>query len=282
MGVVGTAELAAAVSNAGGLGMVSGAVSDVAAVVAALRRLTDGSFGVNFLMPFLGPDALDAIGDVPVIEFFYGDPDPELVARARRGGAKVGWQAGTLEEALGAQKAGCDYVVLQGKEAGGHVRGEAPLEQLLQRGTMADVPIVAAGGIGSATQVADALAAGASAVRCGTRFLAADESAAHPAYIEALIGSTRDDTVLTTAFGVGWPDAPHRVLRSAVDAAERADTEVISTIGGAPIPRFSPVPPTRDTEGDVRAMALYAGHSVDSVARVQPAAEIVQELLAGI
>jgi nitronate monooxygenase len=214
-----------------------------------------------------------------VIELFYGDPDADLVARAKRGGSIAGWQIGSAAEARAARAAGCDYVVTQGMEAGGHVRGRLPVQELLAETSGLGLPVVAAGGIGSAIQVDRALEAGASAVRVGTRFVAAEESAAHPTYIEALIAATREDTVLTTAFGVGWPDAAHRVLRSALEAAERLSDDVVATIGGGPIPRFSPVPPTREALGEVGAMALYAGHSVDGVAKIQPAAAIVAELM---
>ena len=278
MGVVGTADLAAAVSDAGGLGMVPG--GDVEEAIANIRRRTDAPFGVNFLVPFVYRPAVEAAsGRVPVIEFFYGEPDADLIAGAKRGGSVVGWQVGSRTEAVAAVTAGCDYVIVQGIEAGGHVSGNKPLHELLLETTDLDVPIVAAGGIGTAADVVAALRAGASAVRVGTRFLAAEESAAHPDYTDALISARADDTVLTRAFGVGWPDAPHRVLRSALEAAEALDRDVVATIGRAEIPRFSVVPPTRDVVGAIGAMALYAGRSVEAVTKIQPAAEIVSELL---
>lgn len=80
------------------------------------------------------------------------------------------------------------------------------------------IPVIAAGGIGSGRAMAAALAAGASAVRVGTRFVAAEEAGAHPDYVKALIKSEEKDTVFTEAFSEGWPNAPHRVLRSCVEA----------------------------------------------------------------
>src|SRR5207237_1008714 len=117
MGGIGTTELAAAVAVAGGLGMVP--ASEAAAT---------GACGRNFLMPFVPP--LEVIGEVArtarVIEFFYGDPDRQLVKAAHRGGALVGWQVGSAEEASAAEECGCDYVAAQGIEAGGHrLRGLA-------------------------------------------------------------------------------------------------------------------------------------------------------------
>jgi NAD(P)H-dependent flavin oxidoreductase YrpB (nitropropane dioxygenase family) len=228
MGGVATPELTAAVTAAGGLGMLSiGTPSQIEQNLARVHAATDGPVGVGFLVPFLDRSALDAAtAGADVIEFFYGDPDPDVVGAARGGrGSIVGWQVGSLAEAVAAEKAGCDYVVVQGYEAGGHIRGELHLDELLNETIdVVSLPVVAAGGIGTAERVASVLAAGAAAVRIGTRFVAAAESGAHPSYVEALIGARRSDTVVTEAFGAGWPNAPHRVLRSAVEAAEALDT----------------------------------------------------------
>jgi NAD(P)H-dependent flavin oxidoreductase YrpB (nitropropane dioxygenase family) len=129
------------------------------------------------------------------------------------------------------------------------------------------------------------MALGADAVRVGTRFVATVESNAHPEYIDALVAAGRDDTVLTEAFGVGWPDAPHRVLRSALDTATSAPEvvgEVLMADGRhAPMTRFGVSSPTRDTTGAIAAMALYAGTSVGAVRGVMTAAEVVAELARG-
>ena len=117
---------------------------------------------------------------------------------------------------------GFDFVIAQGTEAGGHVRGRQPLDVVLfgvlQRVT---VPVVAAGGIGTPERVSELLAKGADAVRIGTRFLACPEARAHPDYVAALVGATGDDTVLTEWFNEGWPNTPHRVLRGVLEAARR-------------------------------------------------------------
>src|SRR5438270_122493 len=104
-----------------------------------------------------------------------------------------------------------------------HVRGTIALLPLLDSvlTKVGDTtPVVAAGGIGTAGAVKAVLAAGADAARVGTRFVAAEEADTHPEYADALVKAGPEDTVLTTAFGVMWPDAPHRVLKSSVDAAE--------------------------------------------------------------
>jgi NAD(P)H-dependent flavin oxidoreductase YrpB (nitropropane dioxygenase family) len=290
MGSIATPELAAAVTNAGGLGMIGVALLSARATAAVLDRLASlarGPFGVNFLMPFLDRDALAAASSrVRVVEFFYGEPERELVEIAHRGGALVCWQVGSRAEALAAQSAGCDLVVAQGVEAGGHVRGTLARAEILEQVVSAvRVPVLAAGGIGTAADVAAALEAGADGVRVGTRFAAAEESGVHPKYREALVKANARDTVLTEAYSVGWPDAPHRVLKSAIAAAEASSDEVTGEIAlgehKVPIPRFGVLPPNRETTGRIDAMALYAGESVDAVKGKQSAAEIVAELAEG-
>jgi nitronate monooxygenase len=281
-GPIGTPALAAAVSEAGGLGTIPNpsSAAEVEETVEAARALTNRPIAVGFLMPFVSREAVEAAAaSAEVVEFFYGDPDRELVALARSGGAVVGWQTGSAAEAAAAEAAGCGYVVIQGVEAGGHVRGTQRLDDALAQTLAAvEVPVVAAGGIGTAERVAELLAAGASAVRIGTRFVAAQESDAHPAYVASLIAASRQDTVLTGAFAIGWPDAPHRVLASAVAAAEGLDGRTSATVGELEVPAFASLPPTRQAEGEIDAMALYAGESVDAVTARQPAAEIVAEL----
>jgi len=283
-------DLAVAVADAGGLGMVGLPLlspGGVAAILDDLKRRTAGVVGVNFLMPFLDRACLKAAASrVRVVEFFYGDPDPELVAVAHAGGALAAWQTGSCQEAVAAEQAGCDFIVAQGVEAGGHVRGRVGLLPLLAE-VLEKVrcPVVAAGGIGGARELAAVLAAGASGARMGTRFLAATEANVHPSYRELLIASRAEDTVLTEAFSTMWPNAPHRVLRSSVEAAAAFQGDVVANLplpeGSFPVPRSGVASPTRETTGTIEAMSLYAGESVSAVRRVQPAAEIVRELVEG-
>ena len=290
MGGVATPELAAAVADAGGLGMVNMVMqpaSDVAATLDALSRRTTGTVGLNILMPFLDPEMVDAAASrVRVVEFFYADPDAALVSRAHDGGALAAWQVGSAAEALAAVDAGCDFVVAQGTEAGGHVRGQVSLLPLLDSVLEAvDVPVVAAGGIATARGVAAVLAAGAGGARLGTRFVATPEANAHQAYVEALLRASASDTVLTTAFSVMWPDAPHRVLRSAIEAGQALPGDIAGemSLGAAriPVPKLSVPSPTRDATGTIGAMALYAGESVEMVTQVVPAGQVVRELAEG-
>ena len=287
MGGVTTPQLAVAVAEAGGVGMLAGVAIPAPALEEMLdwmRTQTKGVFGVNFLMHFLDREALAiAARKANIVDFFYDDPDASLVEIVHKGGALAAWQVGSTAEALAAVDAGCDFVVAQGTEAGGHVRGRVALLPLLEDLLPAvNVPVVATGGIGTGLSMAAVLAAGAAAVRVGTRFLAADETDANPVYVDAVIRAGPDDTVLTDRFSIMWPDAPHRVLRSCVDAAESFQGDVVGemAIGDqrVPLPRFAVPAPTRSMTGAIEAMALYAGEGVGAVKRRQPAAEIVREM----
>ena len=251
--------------------MLSGSIGH-AALSAQLDAVpVDAAIGVNFLMPFLDRAAVaEAAARSPFVEFFWAMPDNKLVGIVHDGGARVGWQIGSAEEARAARDAGCDVIVAQGIEAGGHVRGTVGLLPLLDEvRRVVDLPVIAAGGIGTGRAMAAALVGGADAVRVGTRFLAATESTAHPGYVDALIGATAGDTVLTTAFGDGWPDAPHRVLKSSIDAGAKL----------GPKQSWRPDWPQSTYAGVVEARALYAGQSVGAVRSRQSAAEIVAELV---
>jgi NAD(P)H-dependent flavin oxidoreductase YrpB (nitropropane dioxygenase family) len=258
MGGVGTTELANAVASAGGFGMVPSG-----------REPADGPCGVNFLIPF-EPTVADigaAAGRFRVVEFFYDDPRAELVDAVHRGGALAGWQVGSAAEAAAAEECGCDYVVAQGTEAGGHVRGRQALDEVLPAVRAAvRVPVVAAGGVASAERFAEAMGMGADAVRVGTRFVASPESGAHPEYVRRLLASGGDDTTLTEWFGENWESAPHRVLRSALDAAQESGWR-------------APVPPYEEVDRDPNDMAMYAGTGVGSVTAQEPAAAVVADLV---
>ena len=123
-----TVELCAAVSNAGGLGMISAThltPEFLSQELDRLKSLTKGAFGVNFLIPFLDLDCVRvAASKSKVVEFFYDAPDPTLVTTAHSEGAFTSWQVGSLEEAVQASRAGCDFIVAQGVQAGGQEQGD--------------------------------------------------------------------------------------------------------------------------------------------------------------
>ncbi len=296
LGALANKQLAAAVASAGGLGMVSwgGMPADtLAETLDDLRRQTSGVFGVNFLIPDFEDEPEEirqcvsaAAARARVIDFFYHDPMPELVEVVHQHGALACWQVGSRQEAVAAVEAGCDFIIAQGIEAGGHVRGKIGLMALLNEVLeVIEVPVLAAGGIGTGRNLAAVLAAGAEGARVGTRFVAAQEAGAHPQYVQALIRAEARDTTYTEAFSYGWPDAPHRVLRSSVEAAQAFEGEIVGerlslrTGTRVPVHRFESIPIRIDTTGAVEAMPHWAGESVDGVKKVQTAAEIIHELV---
>jgi len=207
MGAVARHELAAAVSEAGGLGTIGGARGRIAKELAAARSLTGRPIAVNLVVPLLRAGDVQAAARADVIVTFWGPP------RRLAGGAWV-HQCGSVQEAQAAQAAGADAVIAQGVEAGGHVRGTTPLLELIERVRAAvRIPVLAAGGIVDRPGVRQALDGGADAAVLGTRFLLSEESRAHPDYKARCLQA--DHTVLTELFGLGWAEAPHRVVPNA-------------------------------------------------------------------
>lgn len=294
-------ELAAAVSNAGGLGVISFGADPpdlLRQQIRRLRDLTDKPFGVNFILhfPIEAQVAVCLEERVPVLSFFWGDPTP-YVDRAHAAGAKVVDQVGSVEAAQRSARAGVDAIIAQGVEAGGHIAGTVTTLALVPRvvDAVAPTPVIAAGGIVDARGLVAALALGAEGVVLGTRLLATPEAAAHPIYKQKVLEATEEETVRTTLFGGGWPNAPHRVLRTpfveqwlsqeARGSEQRPDEPVIgeTSFGGQRIPvqRFMGLPATAEATGDIESMALLAGQGVGLVHEIKPAAEIVQELVEG-
>ena len=293
-------ELVAAVSNAGGLGILQAQFCPPPLFRDEIRRvraLTDRPFGVNLILHFPVADHVAICLDerVPVLSLFWGDPTP-YVADAHAAGVKVFHQVGSVREAHRASAAGVDVVVAQGVEAGGHVAGEVSTLALVPRvvDAVAPRPVVAAGGIADARGVVAVLALGAQAAMLGTRFLASAESRAHPRYKTRLLEADEEGTVRTILFGHGWPNAPHRTLRTpfvqqwlgqeARGQQSRDDEPVVgqTVIGGQPMPvlRFMGFPPNRQASGDIDSMDLLAGQGVGLVIEIKPAGQIVRELVA--
>jgi NAD(P)H-dependent flavin oxidoreductase YrpB (nitropropane dioxygenase family) len=214
-------EFVAAVSNAAGLGILQAQFCPPPVFREEIRRvraLTARSFGVNLLLHFPVEDQVAVCLDerVPVLSLFWGDPTP-YVGRAHAAGVKVFHQVGSVADARRAAAAGVDVIIAQGVEAGGHVAGEVSTLALIPRVVDAGAPrpVAAAGGIGDARGVVAVVALGAQAAVLGTRFLASAESRAHPRYKQNVLEAGEEDTVRTTLFGHGWPNAPHRTLRTA-------------------------------------------------------------------
>ena len=292
-------ELAAAVSEAGGLGTI--AVHGAEAIereLAAARRLTERPLAVNLLLPYARRSWFEAAAAADVVVTFWGKP------RRRTPGVWI-HQCGSVAEARSAHAAGADAVIVQGVEAGGHVRGEIPVLELLERVRAAlppSYPLLAAGGIAERADVRQALDLGASAAVAGTRFLLSPESRAHPEYRQRLLDA--DATILTELFGVSWP-VPHRVVANAATERWLGDdprgprlNRALNRLSGVgaryappslqarltraqrPTSRLlTPAGPTDDGPSTlVEAGPLYAGETVARIDAISPAAEIVAAL----
>jgi nitronate monooxygenase len=300
MGGPARSELAAAVSAAGGfglLGMVRESPELIAREIAAVRQRTNRAFGVNLIPSATEPALLEEElaacfhAGVPAMCFFW-DVDVQAVAKAKRAGCLVLYQVGSVAEAVKAEDAGADVIVVQGVEAGGHVRGRRGLSVLLPEVADAvQVPVAASGGIVDGRGLAAALALGADGVHCGTVFLASPESFAHAYHKQRIVEAGPDMTVHTDLFAINWPpDSPVRVLKNSVTAAaggklwgyhpDELPREAIAEEEGRPLWRYGTDSPLRTTTGDLEAMALYAGDGAARVTGIRPAAEIVERIMA--
>jgi NAD(P)H-dependent flavin oxidoreductase YrpB (nitropropane dioxygenase family) len=294
-------ELVAAVSDAGALGLLQAQLAPPPVLrdeIRRIRNLTDKPFGVNFLLHFPVEDSVAVClsEKVKALSFFWGDPAP-YVKPAHDAGVLVIHQVGSVEAARHAAEAGVDVVIAQGVEAGGHVAGEISTLVLvpLVVDAINPTPVAAAGGIADARGVAAVLSLGAEAAMLGTRFLATTECHAHPKYKQTLLDAPAEDAVRTILFGFGWPNAPHRTLRTQFvnewlgrerQGQESCPDEPIvgrTSIAGQemPIRRFMGMPPNVHSTGDIGLRNLAAGQSVGLIRKIEPARKVIRELVEG-
>ena len=295
MGGVARSELVAAVTSAGGfglLGMVRESPDLIAAEIARVRKLCTRDFGVS-LIPAATPPELFAAelavciaAQVPAVALFW-DLSLEAIARLRAASILVLCQVGSTDEARAAVKAGAQVIIAQGAEAGGHVRGTTPLRALLaEMVPQLQVPVLAAGGLVDGNDVAHVLAMGAEGAVIGTAFLATEESFAHDYHKQRIVDAPLGAPLRTRAFHVNWPpDADVRVLPNSVTEGRRGDPfsgtrTLIGHEGARRIWLFSTDSPLRDMTGDFEAMALYAGEGVGGITTIVPAAERLRSICA--
>jgi nitronate monooxygenase len=296
--MVAVPELAAAVSNAGGLGMVTLTWSDPPGdVVRATAALTEHPFCGNLVLTSDQHGRLEGAleAGLRIVSLFLGDP-AGYVEQAHEAGGIVLHTVGSAEEARRSVASGVDVIVAQGWEAGGHVGSRIATLPLVPAvvDAVAPVPVIAAGGIGDARGVAAVLALGAQAAWVGTRFLLAEEMPIHEQYRQRLIDAAETDAQwYPDLYDVDWPNSPHRALRNSTadmwEAAgrpplgSRPEEGVIAHFAsGEDIIRYEPAPPMVGTTGDIEALSQWAGQSVALARRPQPAADIVAELVAGL
>jgi len=278
MGGVARHQLAAAVCNSGGfgvLGMVREPVARIQREVEALRGLTQRPFAVNLIPAAternLLKEQINACLKLDIERFvFFWEVDAELVRFLASEGKQVVHQVGGQRDADLAQAAGASVLIVQGHEAGGHVRGTTATHSLIaQIAPHCDVPVAASGGIASGRGLVSALAMGAQGVSLGTAFLVTHEANAHPHHKERVLAAGAEDTVYTTLFSRNWHEpAPVRVLQNAVTRGHCADIDPGKVIGqqdGAPVYLFSTDSPLADARGEIDLMALYCGQSCGQI-----------------
>jgi nitronate monooxygenase len=293
------AGLTVAIAEAGGLGQLGIMPPPMlGAELAAHRERSPRPVAVNLLLPFARRGHWEVAGEADAVVTFWGRP------RRRTSGVWV-HQCGSVSEAQAAARAGADGVIVQGIEAGGHVRGTTPALELLDRTRAAlppGFPIWLAGGVAERADAEAALAAGAEAVVVGTRFLLTEESDAHPEYKRRLLEA--HDTLVTELFGAGWP-APHRVVRNAATkrrlrrsnrgpgwmrgvnrvtapALSRLPAALIQRAAHAQRPATPLLGPAAATVDDPDSLLdsgpLFAGKCVARIQGLLPAAEVVRRL----
>jgi nitronate monooxygenase len=290
--------LAAAVSNAGGLGMMAITWLDpdeIRNAVAAVRALTDRPFGINLIVDEPQDERLEVAlaAGAPVASFFWGDPGP-YIERVHAAGAKALVTVASADEARRAVDTGVDAIVAQGWEAGGHVWGEVATLALVPAvvDAVPGTPVIAAGGIADGRGLAAVLALGAGAAWMGTRFVASEEAPAHPDWTSRMLGASETETYYSSVFDVGWPNAPHRTLRNAtIDAwlaagspapgARPGEGEVLATRpDGSEVVRYTSVSAGGNLTGRIDELSLWCGQGVGLIREVLPAAEIVRRTVA--
>lgn len=298
MGGVAGPGLAAAVSRAGGLGVIGAYKAIGPALGGMLEELAeavDGPVGVNVIPEAAGPAHLGAqieqiLRESPrrVAVTTFGLLPGDVARRVKVAGRTLISQVGTAEEAATALSSGADAVIVQGTEAGGHLLGFASTRELVRtvRERHPEACLIAAGGVASAADAARLRRAGADGVCCGTAFIATHESDAHQLFKEKVVDAAPADTVITGVFEVGWPGRRHRVLANAVTADPDGFARTFigaTTVGRVkhPVCRFSSAVPIATTTGRVEEMAMYAGLSCGGVSRISPAADVVAALAAG-
>jgi NAD(P)H-dependent flavin oxidoreductase YrpB (nitropropane dioxygenase family) len=300
MAMVSTPELVAEVANCGGMAQIAPGPQPphaLRAMIRDVRSRTPYSFAVNLICETIafGPASTFAHVEtcieegVRVVVFFWNAPPQAWFTALREAGVRVWATVGSAREAAAVAPWRPDALIAQGCEAGGHVRGREGLAALLPsvRRAAPDIPLIAAGGVGSRAQAEIALQLGASAVCVGTRLVATHESAAHEEYKQRLVRACAAGTCVTTLFGPEWPGAPMRVLRNrAVRRAEGAhEASPVAPIGRTHVfgmdydmPVASAILPTIHTQGDLEEMCLAAGESVNHVNGVVSVREVIEEI----
>lgn len=276
MAWVATAELAAAVSNGGGLGLIAagGAPADVVrAQIRKCRELTDKPFGVNVMLmsPFAEEVMQVVIEEKPaVVATGAGNPGKYMEA-LKEAGIKILPVIASVAMAQKVAKQGADAVIAEGTEAGGHIGEITTMCLTPQIVDAVDIPVICAGGIADVRGAVAAFALGADGVQVGTRFICSDECIAHDNYKQAVL-KAKDRDAVVTGRSTG---APVRALKNKLTKeyqrleSENASAEEIEQLGVGGLRRAF-------EEGDVQMGSLMAGQSAAMVKEIMPCADIIR------
>ncbi len=276
----------AAVSRAGGLGILGGGYGDRAWLERELAAAGDARVGIGFITWSLArqPALLDrALDHDPVAIFLsFGDGRP-FATKVARSATRLILQVQSLAQARAAIDAGADILVAQGTEAGGHGGRRATLPLVPAIVDLAgSIPVVAAGGIADGRGLAAALMLGAQGVLCGTAFFASQGALSHPAAKQAAVAATGDATLRSRVFdiarGLAWPaDWDLRTLRNRFAASWAEAPDRLAAEGDAARRAYA----AAVAAGDVETAAVVVGEVVDLVRRQEPAAAITERIAAG-
>lgn len=284
MGQVAYADVCAAVSEAGGfgtLGMVGSSPDGIRAEMRAVRKLTDKPFGVDLLaaLPEQIMAAIDVIIEEGAAAFIagLGVPGP-VIDKCHRAGVKVMSLCGKVQHAQRAEEAGCDVVVAQGTEAGGHTGQVAAMALIPQIVDAVKIPVLGAGAIVDGRGLVAALSLGAQGVWLGTRFIASEEANAAREYKQRVLAAHETDTTVTRCYS----GKPMRVLRNSyVEQWERKPEE----IQGFPMQLMVSVQNrvahyVRDAKVDPDRTMMPAGQGAGAIKEILPCKEIIRRIMA--
>lgn len=281
MANIATGEFAAAVSNAGALGLIGAGgwtVEQVEEQIAICKKLTDKPFGVNLmLMNPQAPQIADLLAHekIAVITTGAGNPAPYMAAWKENGSLVMPVMTSTLI-AKRLEAAGADYIIAEGTESGGHVGEMTTMAMIPQMVDALNIPVIAAGGIADGRQVLAAFALGASGVQVGTCLLASKECPIHENYKEAVLKAKDNDTVVTGRIG----GTPVRILKNQMareyvkrekEGADKMELENF-TLGSLRRAVF---------DGDTKTGSLMAGQVAGQVKEIRSLEEIFADMFAG-
>ena len=287
MGGVSYAELAAAMSNAGGYGVLgmAGTTPDfIEGQMKRVRELTDKPFGVDLLAA--SPESLEASVDVIInngADSFVaglGVPMP-IMEKLKKAGVKVMVVGGAVKHAIKAEQAGCDAVILQGGEGGGHTGLVGTMPLVAQAVEAVNIPVIAAGGIYDGRGLAASLALGAVGVWMGTRFIASEEAHAANLYKQTIVSAGDTDTTRTRCYSgkpmrcrtndyiKDWESRPEDIQPFPFQAIHSTKTGVIGGIGGI----------TDEAKLNPDSSCFAMGQSAGGVKEVKPVADIVGDIM---